>query len=87
MAERPTYLMIPRKFVIAWFVTVTVPFLMILGSYQYANYVDRKSNEQWCEVIVLFNTAYKTNPPPTDLGKKIAKGMLDIQNKFHCKNT
>jgi hypothetical protein len=84
--DKPHYLLVSRKAFIA-FVTVFITLLIgILASFQYANYVDRKSNGQWCELVGLFNISYKEIPPTTDLGRKIAAAMLRIEEEFKCPN-
>lgn len=87
MADRPTFIMVPRRLMYTWVAVTLVLFISILSSFQYANYVDRESNKQWCSVISLFNQAYRENPPPSELGKKIAAGMLVLQQKFSCGKT
>jgi len=83
--EKPTYIMVPRKLIIAWLTTSSVIFIGVLASFQYANYVDRQSNQRLCGVVVLSNEVYKANPPKTVLGQKIAAAMEKLQNDYSCK--
>lgn len=77
--------MVPRKLIITWIVGTIVLFLGILASFQYANYIDRKSNQRWCGIVTAFTDSYKENPPPpTPLGKKIATEMFNL-DKDWCK--
>lgn len=87
MSEKPvpTFVMVPRKLVIAWVITTALLFTMILLSFQYADYVDRRSNQRWCGLVGLFNESYAERPPETDLGKKIATAMAELPKSFECK--
>lgn len=51
---------------------------------QYAEYVDRKSNHQWCEVVVTLDNAYDQNPPQTEAGKSLAREMERMRHDFDC---
>ena len=82
---RPTYVMVPRKLIITWFSTTLILFIMILFSFQYANYVDRRSNGLWCGVVNLFDDTYKESPPTTDAGKSLAAEFDRIRKGFKCK--
>lgn len=68
----------------AWFISFACMLIMTILSLQWANYIDKKSNQRWCGVVNLFNEAYKATPPPTDIGKKIAAEMLKLQKDFSC---
>lgn len=82
--DKPHYILVPRKAVIAVISIFICLMCGVIASFQYANYVDRSSNQRWCELVGLFNTSYKEIPPPTDLGKKIAAAMLHIEEEFKC---
>lgn len=85
--EKPTFIMVPRKLMIAWTASFIVMLIMTGSSIQWANYIDRRSNQRWCGLVSLFNQAYRDNPPTTILGKDIAIEMLNIQRDFSCKKT
>lgn len=76
--------MVPKRLIYTWLLSITIIFIMVLGAYQYANYVDRSSNQRWCALILLFNDSYRENPPTTELGRTIASEMLKIQKDFSC---
>lgn len=83
-SDKPHYILVPRKAVVA---IVTIFVCLMAGtitSFQYANYVDRKSNGQWCELVVALNDSYVEIPPTTDLGKRIANALLDLNQEFKC---
>lgn len=83
--KSPVYLMIPRKLIIAWLVSTVVLMVMIIASFQYANYVDRKSNSYWCGIVLLFTDTYKKKPPPTETGKILAHEFQNLRTGFGCK--
>lgn len=84
MANKPTYLMIPRKLIRTWIVVTIVTWIAILFSYQYTNYVDRKSNGLWCGIVVPFDDSYKKNPPPPER-QLLAIQFAKLRKDFHCK--
>lgn len=61
----------------------------------YTNHVDsqakartdaaiRESNQKWCEIVLLFNNTYKTQPPTTPAGKQLAAYMNKLAVDFGC---
>lgn len=78
--------MVPRKLMVAAVAAFLSMLIMTASSIQWANYIDRRSNQRWCELVVLFNTEYRENPPTTVLGKQIAAAMLVLQDDFSCKS-
>lgn len=84
MANKPTYLMIPRKLIRTWVVVTIVTWIGILGSYQYTNWVDRRSNGLWCGIVVLFDDTYKKSPP-TPNRQVLADEFARLRKGFHCK--
>ena len=83
--DKPTYLMVPRKFVIAIIAGFLVLFVSNIMSFQYANYVDRKSNRLLCGIIVLSDNASQATPPRTDIERSAAQEFKRLRNSFHCK--
>lgn len=86
MAEREkrVYVMVSRKVAVTLVTVGLCLFLGILASFQYANFIDRKSNQRWCGVVGLFNESYKEVPPTNPTGVKIAKEMFIIEKEFSC---
>jgi hypothetical protein len=82
--DNPHYVLVPRKTVMAILTIFICLLIGIIASFQYASYVDRKSNQRWCGVVGLFIDSYKEIPPPTELGKKIEREMLLIEGDFRC---
>lgn len=78
---KATYIMIQRKLIIAWIASSSIIFILVLGSYQYANYVAR----QMCGVISISNASYKKNPPSLATGQSLAKEFDKLNKKYHCK--
>lgn len=83
--NRPTYIMVPRKLIVAWITSTAVLFIMVIASFQYSNYVDRKSNTFWCGIVVMFDDTYKETPPPTPVGQKLAIEFSKIRKGYKCK--
>jgi len=82
---RAVYIMVPRKLVITAITAYVCLFIGVAGSIQWANYVDRRSNQRLCGVIVLSNEAYKSNPRPTPVGQKLGNAMEKLSNDYDCK--
>jgi hypothetical protein len=83
-AKKPVYIMVPRKLIVTWLSTTLLMFVLIAGSYQYTNYVDRKSNGLWCGIVNLFNDTYKKSPPPSTAGQILAQEFIRLRKGFHC---
>jgi hypothetical protein len=78
------YIVLKRRFV-RTIITLFIVFIIgVISSFQYANYVDQRSNKRWCDIVTLFNESYKTLPPSTDLGRKISAAMIVLEQDFHC---
>lgn len=76
---------LPRKLVVAWAISWCIMFILVLLSFQYTNYVDRRSNAQWCGIVNTFNETYKKEPPSTQIGKILEAEFKTLQNFFRCK--
>ncbi len=87
MAEDKVVLMVKRRTVIAVITAFAVLFISNLASFQYANYVDRRSNQKLCGIITLNDETYKTFPPPSNTGKAFAKEFEKLRNdkSYKCK--
>lgn len=86
---KPTYIMVPRKLIVAWIASSTVLFIMIVSSFQYTNYVDRKSNNLLCGIINLSYTSTKIKPPPsTKEEQNLADAAIvefdKLRKGYHC---
>jgi len=82
--HKHSYAVVPKKLIRAWIASMVCMIIMTGASVQWAYYIDERSNRRWCGIVNLFNQAYKENPPPTEVGRKISKEMLIIRDKFHC---
>jgi len=58
--------------------------LMVAVAIWYANYVDRQSNRQWCELIVSIDDAYSGAPATNPSGKKVAEEFHRLRTQFAC---
>jgi hypothetical protein len=83
--DKPTYIMVPRKFINA----IVAAFLGLavanLASFQYANYIDRKSNKLLCGIVTLSVNAAKLNPAPSETQRIAAEEFVKIQEGYNCK--
>ena len=84
MADKPNHITIPRRVFHIWAITTVMHFVLILASFQYTNYVDRRSNGFWCGIVVLFDDTYKETPPATRTGQILAEEFSRIVQKFKC---
>lgn len=52
----------------------------------YAGYVDRKSNQRWCGLVVRLDNTYQGATPTTELGRDIANEFKQLRHDFGCNN-
>jgi len=50
----------------------------------YTGIVDRESNQQWCDLVVLLDKTYIETPPTTEIGRKVAEAMHTLRIRFEC---
>jgi hypothetical protein len=58
---------------------------MGIVSIEYSNYAIRKNQQQWCDVVVTLDDAYKRTPPQTPAGQRLAEEMARLRSDFNCK--
>jgi hypothetical protein len=85
MPKEPVYIMVPRKLAITCVMTTLVLFIGVVASFQYTNYVDRRSNRAWCGTVELFTNTYKRTPPTTPSGQILANEFVKLHKEFDCK--
>jgi hypothetical protein len=78
------YIMVPKKLVYTWLSTTLLLFALVGASFQYTNWVDRKSNGLWCGIVNLFNDTYQKSPPPSTAGQILANEFIRLRKGFHC---
>lgn len=83
--DKPVYVMLSRRLVYTWVASTVVMFVLILASFQYTNYVDRRSNGYWCGIVLLFNSTNQKEPPKTDTGRVLFKEFSKMRKGFKCK--
>jgi hypothetical protein len=76
----PSYVAIPRKWVMAWITVNIVLFVGILGAYQYTFYIA----QQTCGVIKITTETYQETPSTTATGKILATEFKRLARKYHC---
>lgn len=86
MKLEPQYIMVPRKFIIAWIVTFVVMIVLTGVAIQWANYVDQRSNRRWCGIVQVFDEEYNNNPPkPNTVSYRLAPQFKELEAAFKCK--
>lgn len=45
---------------------------------------EREADRRWCAIVTLFDDAYQEQPPPTELGRQIARAMHDLRLSLDC---
>lgn len=84
---KPTYIMVPRKLIFTWIATSVCLAILSVAAIQWANFVDRRSNQRWCGIVTVMNETYKENPPPTEIEKILSVEFLLLRDEFNCKKT
>lgn len=51
----------------------------------YADHLNRQSNNNFCDIVVTVNDAYRDNPPSTDLGRKLQQNYADLERRLQCR--
>ena len=78
-----------------WFVLVGTCLFLSVGSMVIAIHssqvaVDREraarrqTEKAMCVIVVTLDSAYRANPPSTETGRKVARGMADLRAAYHC---
>lgn len=44
-----------------------------------------ENDRQWCALLVTLNEAYSSQPPQTELGRRVATAIADLTDHFGCK--
>jgi hypothetical protein len=50
----------------------------------YTRHVQRESDRRWCDLLVTLDTAYRSQPPATELGRRVAAAMARLRADFGC---
>lgn len=50
----------------------------------YANYINRDSNQRWCDLLSTLDSAYSSTPPTTELGRRVAQSIDNLRRDFEC---
>lgn len=79
--------------------TITVSFLiLVVAGLLYTNFVQhqsetrfqdsiRQSEQRWCAIVGLFDDTYRSNPPTTPTGRRVADLMHELRVDFRCPPT
>lgn len=83
-AERNRVVVTPRRFFYGAIIALLCALFMGGTSIQYANYVDRKSNQRWCGIVRTLDDAYRNTPPQSPTGRVFAEEMAKLRKDFGC---
>lgn len=83
---RPRKYIPPRRVLYALIVALVTAISVASISVYYANYVDRKSNQRWCGMVVALDNTYREKPPNSDLGRDLANEFRKLRHDFDCNN-
>lgn len=75
----------PRRLIVAWVVSFLCMLGLTGGSMMYATYVDRRSNQNWCELIVSLDDGYKSLPPDAPARQRdFAERINRLRRSLEC---
>jgi hypothetical protein len=81
----------PRSLVYVILIQTLSFFVIVIGGTLYINHVDekraeaeRKQDQQWCELIVTFDEAYRSSPPSSETARKIQELMHRRRETLGC---
>lgn len=83
--DRQVFVIVSKKLMLAWFITYATALLFIGLATLWANYIDKRSNQRWCGIVVMFDDTYKETPPTTPLGQNLATEFKILRQDFKCK--
>ncbi len=84
-SQGPEYYALVRKaYVRTWFISTIVLIIAIIASFQYTNYVDRRSNTLLCDLARTQDAVYTDAPPSTQTGRKMAVAINRVANSKEC---
>lgn len=76
MDSRRTIYSTPRAFIVAWLFSFVCMLGLTGAAMLYANAVDRRSNQAWCELIVSLDERYQALP--ADAPREAVEFAADI---------
>ncbi len=80
--DKPTYIMIPRNLMRSFIAAFVVLFICFGITIQWFNFVDRRSNQRWCKIVVLFDNANLQKPPTDEFGTQVALEFHSIRKEW-----
>ncbi len=82
--DETVYLVVPKKAIITLCVVFVCLAVAIIASFQYSNYVDRRSNNLLCSLVELQDQVYTNEPPPSQTGKDMAVAINKVAHSKEC---
>jgi CHASE1-domain containing sensor protein len=66
-------------------------FLVSIGGVAYTNHVDgkresfeREADRRWCQLLVTLDDAYRSAPPATETGRRVAGAVHALRVSLKC---
>lgn len=50
----------------------------------YTGITRAENDQQWCELFNVLDKAYQAEPPNTELGKRVARAISNLRDRFDC---
>lgn len=72
-----------------WYSIVVILVTVIavaVGNILYTNWVDRRSNQLWCEILVGIDDLNTKRPPQSEESKDFANKVHKLVIEFHCRS-
>jgi hypothetical protein len=78
----------PLRHLSKWYALLTVYVSMIalaVMSVVYSNRVSTRTSQQFCDIVTTLDNAYRSQPPQTAIGQKLARDMHELRHTLHCR--
>ncbi len=83
--DQEYYVLVQKSYIRTWFISTVIIIIAIIASFQYTNYVDRRSNTLLCGLVDKQNQVYVNEPPPSQTGKDMAIAISEVANSKACR--
>jgi hypothetical protein len=59
-------------------------FALAMTTSLYVNHTNRENNKHFCDLVTTLDDAYKTAPPQSPTGRKVAEEMHELRKDLGC---
>lgn len=75
----------PRQPVWYSLVAILISVLVtVAATVVYTNSTARESERKWCSLVSTLDDAYRITPPTTEIGRKLARDIHTLRERFDC---